>query len=75
MSNAQVRWTEHVTRMANNGIPKQLFYRELCQSKRKVGGQRKRFKNTLKTSLKDLLIDADAWESAASDRPTRRGLI
>ena len=72
---AQVRWAGHVTHMADNRIPKQLFYGELWQGKRTVGGQRKRFKDVLDTSLKDFLIDADAWESLAIDRPTWRGLI
>lgn len=63
---AQVRWAGHVTHMADNRIPKQLFYGKLWQGKRTVGGQRKRFKDTL---------DVDAWESLASDHPTWRGLI
>ena len=40
MRKAQVRWAGHVTSMADNRIPKQLFHGELCQGKRTVGGQR-----------------------------------
>ena len=48
----------------------QLFYGELCQIKHTVGGQRKRFKDSLKVSLKDFNISTDSWESLASDRPS-----
>ena len=41
----------------------------------RVSAQRKRFKNTLNTSVKDFSIDVDAWKSLASDCPTWGGLI
>ena len=61
--------------MVDNRIPKQLFYGELFQGKRTVSGQRKRFKGSLKASLKDFSIGVGAWESLASDRTICRGLI
>ena len=75
MQKAQTRWAGHVSRMANSRIPKQLFYGELKHSGRKVSGQRKRYKDTLKVQLKDYSIDIDTWESLASDRPAWRSLI
>ncbi len=52
---AQLRWAGPVSRMHNNCIPTQLFYGELCHGKRTVGGQRKRFKDSLKFCLKTLI--------------------
>ncbi|KAL9970161.1 hypothetical protein ACROYT_G022489 [Oculina patagonica] len=72
---AQLRWAGHVSRMPDDRIPKQLFYRELYSGKRTVGGQRKRYKDSLKISLKDFNINTDSLESLASDRPSWRQCI
>ena len=48
-------------------IPKQLVYGELSQGARKVGGQCKCFKDSLKANLKDFNMDITTWENAASD--------
>ncbi|KAL9966376.1 hypothetical protein ACROYT_G024438 [Oculina patagonica] len=75
MRKAQLRWAGHVSRMPDDRIPKQLFYGELCSGKRTVGGQRKRYKDSLKVSLKDFNISTESWESLASDRPSWRQCI
>ena len=59
---AQIKWACHVTRMRDDRIPKQLLYGELCQGKRSVGGQRKRFTNNLRVSLIDFSIHTHTWE-------------
>ncbi|KAK4315419.1 hypothetical protein Pmani_013336 [Petrolisthes manimaculis] len=51
-------WAGHITRMLDSRISKQL------------GGQRKRFKDSLKTSLTDFSISTESWETLATDRPT-----
>ena len=75
MRKTQIRWAGHVTRMPDSRIPKQLLYGELCRGKRSVGGQRKRFKDSLKGSLKDFNINPDTWETLAADRSTWRSHI
>ena len=72
---AQLRWTGHVTRMPNERLPKKILYRELQVGKRSHGGQKKRYKDTLKTSLKDFNIPTESWEQIAQYRTKWRGLI
>ena len=56
---AQLRWTGHVIRMPDERLPKKVFYGELQEGKRSQGGQKKRYKDTLKASLKD--FDIPVW--------------
>ena len=43
----------HVIRMPDECLPKKILYGELQVGKRSHGGQKKRYKDTLKASLKD----------------------
>ena len=72
---SQARWAGHVARMTNERLPKQLFYGELSQGKRAVGGQKKRFRDSLKKNLIGLNIDPETWERAAQDRTRWRSLV
>ena len=72
---AQLRWTGHVTRMPDVRLPKKILYGELQVGKRSNGGQKKRYKDTLKASLKDFNIPTETWEQIAQDRTKWRGLI
>ena len=65
---AQLRWTGHVTRMPDERLPKKVLSDELQEGKRSQGGQKKRYKDTLKASLKDFNIPIESWEQAAQDR-------
>ena len=72
---AQLRWTSHVTRMTDERLPKKILYGELQVGKRSHGGQKKRYKDTLKASLKTFNIPTESWEQIAQDRTKWRGLI
>ena len=72
---AQLRWTGHVTRMPDESFPKKILYGELQVGKCSYGGQKKRYKDTLKASLKDFSIPTESWEQIAQDRTKWRGFI
>ena len=61
--------------MPDYRIPKKLLFGELQNGKRSQGGQRKRFKDTLKASLKAFNIDPSSWEQTASDRIKWRAAV
>ena len=65
---AQLRLTDHVTRMPDERLPKKILYGELQVGKRSHGGQKKRYKDTLKVSLKDFNMPKKSWEQIAQDR-------
>ena len=71
----KLRWAGHVAHMPHSPIPKQLLYGELSQDQRSRGGQKKRFKDTLKSSLKAFSIDDDSWQLLSSDRDQWRGIV
>ena len=71
----QLRWTDHVTRMSEERLPKKILSGELEMGKRSHGGQKKRYKDTLKASLKDFNIPTGSWEQIAQDRAKWRSLI
>ena len=75
LQKTQVRWTGHVVRMSDNRVPKQLLYGELQRGKRSVGGQKKRYKDCLKASLKSFGVNLNSWELLACDRANWRSQI
>lgn len=72
---AQLRWAGHVTRMSDERLPKRILYGELQTGTRSHGGQKKRFKDTLKVSMKDFGIDPTSWETLAQNRPAWRNTV
>ena len=75
LNQAQLRWSGHVTRMDDSRLPKQLFHAELSTGKRHKGGQKKRYKDVLKSTLKAYNISVDEWQALAQDRPAWRAAI
>ena len=71
----QLRWAGHVSRMPDSRLPKQLLFGELVHGARSRGGQKKRYKDTLKAHMKEVAIDPNRWEVLASDRAQWRSCI
>ena len=67
---AQLRWTGHVIRMPDERLPKSSG--ELQEGKRSQGGQKERYKDTLKA---DFDIPIGSWEQTSQERSKWRGLI
>ena len=72
---SQLRWAGHVARMPDQRLPKKLLFGELEQGKRSAGGPKKRFKDTLKASLKAFNISHETWEQIAVDRSRWRAAV
>ena len=60
---------------AGPSAPQELLFGELQHGKRSLGGQKKRFKDTFKMSLKPFSISHNFWEQAAMDRPKWRASV
>jgi len=65
---AQFRWTGHVIRMDDNRMPKIIFFSELANGARSRGGQRKRYKDSLKDNMKRCNMVPNDLESLAMNR-------
>nr|VZH89407.1 unnamed protein product [Spirometra erinaceieuropaei] len=71
----QLRWSGHLVRMDDERLPKRLFYGDVATGSRRQGGPIRRYKDTLKSSLKCLQINPTNWEELALDRPTWRRTV
>ncbi|KAJ3584580.1 hypothetical protein NHX12_015075 [Muraenolepis orangiensis] len=70
----QLRWLGHVVRMPSNRLPCRVLYGQLHHGRRSAGGQKKRYKDQLKTALKKCKIRPEALEGVAADCNTWRQL-
>ncbi|BHF65550.1 hypothetical protein SprV_0200856300 [Sparganum proliferum] len=70
-----LRWSGHLARMDDERLPKRLFYGDVAMGSRRQGGQIRRYKDTLKSSLKRLQINPTNWEEPAHDRPIWRRTV
>nr|VZI20805.1 unnamed protein product [Spirometra erinaceieuropaei] len=71
----QLRCSGHLVRMDDERLPKRLFYGDVARGFRRQGGQIRRYRDTLKSSLKRLQINPTYWEELAHDRPTWRRTV
>ncbi|VDL88117.1 unnamed protein product [Schistocephalus solidus] len=58
--------------MDDKRLPTRLFYGDVATGARRQGGQKRRYKDTLKKLLKQLQINPATWEDLAQDRPVWR---
>ena len=72
LTTMQLRWTGHIARMDDNRIPKMIFYGELENGTRRVGGQKLRYKDVTKRHLKAMNINVENWEEQAKERSSWR---
>ena len=68
----QLRWLGHVIRMPHSRLPHCVLYGQLKLGRRSVGGQKKRFKDHIKSILKRCNIPISRLETLASERATWR---
>nr|VZI44042.1 unnamed protein product [Spirometra erinaceieuropaei] len=71
----QLRWSGHLVRMDDERLTKRLFYGDVATGSLRQIGQIRRYKDTLKSSLKRLQISTANWEELALDRPTWRRTV
>ena len=71
----QLRWAGHVSRMEQNRLPKRILYGQLASGHRNRGAPKKRYKDTLKSSLHACGIDTKNWSSLALDREEWRHTV
>ena len=68
----QLRWLGHVINMPHSWLPHCVLYGQLKLGCRSVGGQKKRFKDHVKSILKRCNIPFSRLETLASERATWR---
>nr|VZI30773.1 unnamed protein product [Spirometra erinaceieuropaei] len=69
----QLRWRGHLVRMDDERLPKRLFYGDVAAGSRRQGGQIRRYKDTLKSSLRTVKTGAAIYEAnrIAADKAKR----
>ncbi|BHF65469.1 hypothetical protein SprV_0200848000 [Sparganum proliferum] len=64
----QLRWSDHLVRMEDTQLLKQLFYGDVVTGDRQPRGLKRPYTATLEGSLKRLKINPETWEDLAENR-------
>ena len=64
----RLRWLDHVWRMKDGRLPKNILYGKLVDGSRAIGRTLHRFKDVCKRDLKTCGIDVVNWEVFCTDR-------
>ena len=75
LAKSQLHWTVRVAGVCDDRIPKTVFYGELTEGRRSVGGQKMRYKVVAERHTKSMNIDVDEWEELAADRTRWRSVV
>ena len=68
----QLRWLDHVIRMPDSRLPHRVFYGQLKQDHKSVGGQKKRFTYHIESIIRKCNIPFSMLESSAFTTVTCR---
>ena len=68
LAQRHLRWLGHTIRMPEHRLPRQVLYGQLAEGTRAAGGQRKRYKDHCKETLKKCNIPPESLETMARDR-------
>ena len=71
----RLRWLDHVRRMEDGRIPKDILYGELALGRRTTGRPHLRYKDVCKRDMKAVDIDTMSWEGLAADRTEWRSAL
>ena len=68
----QLHWLGHIIRMPDSRLPHRMLHGQLRQDLRSIGGQKKHFKDHIKSILNKYNIPFNSLEAPASNRATWR---
>lgn len=67
LTQCQVHWLDHVCRMEDSHIPKDILYGALEMGQRSISCLQLRFKDVRKRDMRTLDINTESWEDLAAD--------